>query len=226
MRVDKTLDRPDDWLDVLVHSDTLDYSPRKPKYAAGTNIVRRIPDVILYSVKIWRSSKSRDFHRRTRRKGAQHTLPAASHQFHVRRVAIFPLLHDSPRFPLKITRRDRKARPAVRRGTSTDTIEGRILLLRLILDFLYTAMPWFRWIFLGRIHNVHLYARVSNSYPDRFAGTIEPMNVYPMTLPRILTGELPSKACRWSSSTFLFSCYISLLYVLLQKNLIQLLLYK
>lgn len=84
------------------------------KYAPGTNIVRRIPDVILYSTKIWRSSKSRDFHRRIRRKGAQHTPSAASHQFHVRRVAIFPLFLDPPRFPLKITRRDRKARPAVR----------------------------------------------------------------------------------------------------------------
>lgn len=199
------LDRPDDWLDVLAHSDTSDYSPRKPKCAPGTNIVRGIPDVILYSAKIWRSSKSRDFHRRTRRKGA-HTPSATSHQFHVRRVAIFPLLHDPPRFPFKITRRDRKARPAVRRGAST--IEGRILLLRLILDFLYTAMPWFWWIFLGRIHNVHLYARVSNSYPDRSARTIELTDVYPMTLPRILTGELSSKACRWSSSTFLF-CHVT-----------------
>lgn len=64
------------------------------KHAPGANIVRRIPDVIHYSAEIWRSGKSRDFHRRARRRGAQHTPPSATHRFHVGRVAIFPLLHD------------------------------------------------------------------------------------------------------------------------------------
>lgn len=61
--------------------------------APGANIVRRILDVIHYSAEIWRSSKSRDFHR-ARRRGARHNPPAASHRFHIGRVAIFPLLHD------------------------------------------------------------------------------------------------------------------------------------
>lgn len=78
----------------------------------------------------------------------------------------------------------------------------------------------------GRIHNVHLYARVSNSYPDRSARTIEPMDVYPMTLPRILTGELSSKAGEVAAPFYFAMLHLITLCSLLQKNEIQLLLYR
>lgn len=55
-------------LDVPIH---LIIPLESQKYALEANIARRIPDVILYSTKIWRSSKSCDFHRRARRKGAR-----------------------------------------------------------------------------------------------------------------------------------------------------------
>lgn len=109
------------------------------KHAREANIVRRILDVIHYSAEIWRSSKSRF--------SSSPTKGCATS----RRLSPIPCrkggnLSPTPRSQdfLSISRQDRKARPAVRRGASIDTIEGHILLLRLILDFLYTAMPRFR----------------------------------------------------------------------------------
>lgn len=154
----------------------------------------RIPDVIHYSVEAWRSGKSRDFHRRTPTRGAQPLVACLSRQFLSWKGGNLPRLPRSEDF-LSISRQDRKAHPAAR-GGYLPQYRRRASLLRLILDFLYTTrhggdstpcLDSDEYSLEEFITSI--YARVSNSYPGRSPGTIEPTDVYPSPLPRILAGS-------------------------------------
>jgi len=116
---------------------------------------RKIPDVIHYSAEIWRSGKSRDFHRRvSMRVCTTIALPL-----------LIPFLErwqsssssTIRRFPLdlgeieKLTPLFAGVPQCHRRAPSAHT---RFPLYDAPRRFL--AMPRFRWIFLRRIHNVHL----------------------------------------------------------------------
>jgi len=68
--------------------------------------MRRAPDVIHYSAEAWRSSKSRDFHRRARR--GVRALPSTPLATSCRKGGDLPRLPRSQDF-LSIPRRDRKA---------------------------------------------------------------------------------------------------------------------
>lgn len=177
MEVDKTLDRSDDRLDAMRHrrragafryawlfSSSREHASRS-EYCEG-----RIPDVIHYSAKAWRSGKSHDFHRRASTSGAQ---PGRLSWSRPGRVAIFlsPLLFPPPH-PAPCVFRDPKI---------SSRSHGKIEKLTPLLAGIprrpssariappahtrfplydaprrFRAVPPFRWIFLGRIHNVHL----------------------------------------------------------------------
>jgi len=119
----------------------------------------RIPDVIHYSAEAWRSGKSRDFHRRASTKGTQPRRLTSLCWFPSWKGGNLLRLPRSEDF-LSISRRDRKAHPAARGGALTSSV--RIASSAHTRFPLYDtprrfcAMPRFRWIFLGRIHNVHL----------------------------------------------------------------------
>lgn len=134
---------------MLLHSDTFDYSPRKPKARPG-------------------SEYCEDFRRYPLFRGVNRAIFIEPDEG-MRLISPIPCRKGGNLFPtprsLKISSRShgKMEKLALLFAEELPPSKGHILLLRLILEFLYTAMPRFRWIFLGRIHNVHLYARVSNS---------------------------------------------------------------
>lgn len=181
------------------------------KRASGANIVRRIADVIHYSVEAWRSSKSRDFHRRARRRVRAYSPapPPFPRCFLSEGWQSSPVVFHDPKISSRSHDEIGKLTRLFGRGASFNTI-GALAPPTHTRFPLYDALRGCRdsdeYSLEGFITSI--YVRVSNSYPERSIDTIEPTNVYPTPFPRIPVDELLKRHtfqfCRVFLITFKF----------------------
>lgn len=108
------------------------------------------------------------------------------------RVAIFPVFHD-PKISSRSHGKIEKLTPLLA-GGYPNAVDAHRSFGSYLLDFLYTtrhgdSAPCFDSDEYSLEEFItSIYARVSNSYPGRSTGRIEPTDVYPSSLSRIPTG--------------------------------------